>query len=598
MHRSTRTEQEQIAFFEQCFDRFQAARDATESICLDYCVAGWHLRLSFAGSQLVPLITPALAHLRVPHTQTPDLTLCLWDSESTEIPMVQPPCDRNCFTDRGDIWGFDSQRIKTAFHWIENSVNVLDREKRIGIFWVQTKKALPFWVYASPLRTLLHWWMEEKNCQLLHAAAVGTENGAILITGKGASGKSTTALTCLQAGFFYVADDYLIVRSDPHPTVYSLYCTAKLNFDNLAGFEGYRTLIRNPQNMEAEKAVIFLHPHLSQSIRPSMPIKAVFAPQITDQETSYIAPIPYWTIQRAMAFTTMSQLPGVGRHTHEFINRFCANLPFYQLFLGRRRDLIPKTITDFLISPPQKENRPSPAIISPPANPLISVIIPVYNGERFIEKAIANICSQKYPAMEIIVVDDGSTDATARLVNHFDLDIRYFRQDNQGPASARNRGLKDASGEFVLFLDVDDYWPENNIQRLVAHISEDESLGVVRGYAQVVEDNLGEKQTTFCGNPRESFADYIGAAIYRKHVFNTVGLFDPGLLFGEDTDWYVRARECHIKIKRIEEVTLYVRRHGGNMTEGKSLVELNTLHVFKKALDRRRAAQKMELDGK
>jgi hypothetical protein len=69
-------------------------------------------------------------------------------------------------------------------------------------------------------------------------------------------------------------------------------------------------------------------------------------------------------------------------------------------------------------------------------------------------------------------------------------------------------------------------------------------------------------------------------------------LFDQSLLFGEDSDWFIRAREQRIKIKRLEEVTLYVRRHGANMTEGKNLLELNTLQVFKKALDRRRAARR------
>ncbi len=83
--------------------------------------------------------------------------------------------------------------------------------------------------------------------------------------------------------------------------------------------------------------------------------------------------------------------------------------------------------------------------------------------------------------------------------------------------------------------------------------------------------------------------DYIGAAIYRKSAFRKAGLFDTTLKFGEDSDWFNRANELNLKVKRLEDVTLMVRRHGKNMTHGKDLVELNTLKVFKKFIDRKRA---------
>ena len=596
MLRIEKTEQEQIDFFERFLERFHRARAAAGSVQYDYLVAGTRICLSFAGDKLVPLITPALAHLQVPPDQPAALTICIWDSESTGVSMEPPPFERDCFTDRGDIWGFNSPRIKTAFHWVENSVNVMDLEKKTGVFWIQTDRLLPFWVCASPLRTLFHWWMEKNDLQLLHAAAVGTDQGAVLITGKGGVGKSTSALSCLKAGLHYAADDYLIVGAEPEPSVYSLYCTAKVNAEDVAAFEQYRELIGNARNLKEEKAVLFLYPHLADQLRTRMPLKAVFTPQITNEEATRICPTPYWNIQRAMAFTTMSQLPGVGRHTHEFINRFCTKLPFYRLSLGNRIDLIPNAIEDFLTSPLPEKKKVAPAAPVARETPLVSVIIPVYNGESFIESVLHHVVSQNYPAMEIIVVDDGSNDATGDIVNRLDMDIRYFRQDNQGPASARNRGLKDASGEYIFFLDVDDYWPGNNIHSLIEKIHADEKLDVVRGYAQLVIEDPKQGGLTFDGNPKESFADYIGAAIYRKTVFGKVGLFDPTLLFGEDSDWFVRARERRIPMKRIEDTTLFVRRHGGNMTRGKNLVELNVLHVFKKALDRRRLMQKKDTE--
>ena len=114
------------------------------------------------------------------------------------------------------------------------AVNVMNMDTNTAIWWVQNTETLPFWVYASPLRTLLHWWMEKNGKQLIHAAAVGTEDGALLITGASGVGKSTTALSCLRRGFYYLADDYLIVGLDPVPMVYTLYSTAKLNAEQIA----------------------------------------------------------------------------------------------------------------------------------------------------------------------------------------------------------------------------------------------------------------------------------------------------------------------------------------------------------------------------
>jgi GT2 family glycosyltransferase len=111
---------------------------------------------------------------------------------------------------------------------------------------------------------------------------------------------------------------------------------------------------------------------------------------------------------------------------------------------------------------------------------------------------------------------------------------------------------------------------------------------VVHGHGQLMELDDGSGRYEYVGNPNESFPYYIGAGLYRRSAFERVGLFDSDLKFGEDTDWYMRAREAQLGVLRLPEVTLLVRRHSRNMTNGKSMTELNTLRVFKKQLDRRR----------
>lgn len=591
MERPQKTEAFQLDFFERCHKRFLTAAARAGEVNHYYRLGGTIVRLCFAGENLVPHLTPALEHLRTPDPGSHDLTLCIWDSESTSTEMLPPPCPAASFTDRGDIWGFNSSRIRTAFHWIEYSVNLMDLASNTGIYWVQTAETLPYWVHASPLRTLFHWWMEKNGCQLLHAAAVGTEQGAVLITGKGGIGKSTTALSCLEAGLYYLADDYAVVRLEPEPSVYSLYSTAKLDADHVHNFPEVSRFVNNHEKLDQEKAVIFLHPHLKNHIISEMPLKAILTPRVVDKNVASLTPAERWSIQRALSFTTMSQLPGVGQQTHDFISRLSTGLPGYMINLGKDLNTIPITISNFLSDMPAHHdfhNTTHPAPDYHGTRPLVSVIIPVFNGEHFIEDAVKNVLSQNYPALEIIIVDDGSIDKTEKIVMQLQADIRYFRQNNTGPASARNRGIRDASGDFILFLDVDDLWPENNICMLVDEIQARPDVEVVRGYAQMMEHNPATGRYDFIGNPRESFRDYIGAALYRKSVFRKVGLFDTTLTFGEDVDWFVRSAQLKVKITRLEETTLYVRRHGRNMTHGKNLLELNTLRVLKKSIDRMR----------
>src|ERR1700730_8226464 len=91
------------------------------------------------------------------------------------------------------------------------------------------------------------------------------------------------------------------------------------------------------------------------------------------------------------------------------------------------------------------------------ARPLFSVIVPVYNGERFLTAALQSILNQDHKPLELIVIDDGSIDQTAKIANSFSP-VRYFYQNNQGVANARNAGLAAARGEFIAFLDADDLW--------------------------------------------------------------------------------------------------------------------------------------------
>lgn len=585
-----RPEAEQRAFFDDVMALAMLADERARCGEVFISVAGACVRLLFSGAALLRDFMPALAHLQTGPAARPDAVWYIWDSQSTGIAMRPAPCAWDCLTDRGDIWSFESRRFRSAFHWSDFSLNLLDMATGVGTYWVQSAEDLVYWTKASPFRTLFGWLMAQRGCQLLHAAAVGTEAGAVLIAGKGGAGKSTTALSCLAAGMKYLADDYLVAQLAPEPRVFSLYATAKLQVAQLRHFPALRGLLATQQIAADEKAVLNLWP--AEALAGSLPLLAALTPRFAAVPGTGFRPAAPELLIHSAAFTTMSQLPHAGRATHEFIHRLMHRLPCYEILLGEDIGAIPAAVRRFLADAGNLSGAGATdaATAGPGDRPFISVIIPVYNGAGFLRESVASVVAQHYSPLEIIVVDDGSEEDVEAAVRALNVDVRLFRQDNAGPAAARNLGIRNAAGELLAFLDVDDLWPPGMLAGLAGHLNAHAELDIVHGYGQLMRSDA-DGEPEFIGSARETFPYYLAAALYRRRAFETVGLFDTELRFGEDTDWFTRAGEKGLRVERLEQVTLHIRRHGGNMTRDKNLRELGTLRIFKKLLDRRRQEQ-------
>ena len=223
------------------------------------------------------------------------------------------------------------------------------------------------------------------------------------------------------------------------------------------------------------------------------------------------------------------------------------------------------------------------------AEKLVSVIIPVYNGERYLGGAIENVLAQDYRPIEIIVVNDGSTDNTEAVARHYERDIIYVRQENRGPAAARNKGLQTASGDIIGFLDVDDLWIGNKLSVQLARLAEDSSVEIVLGLTQLMKLESYEESRPKFEKWHDPFCAFLfGAAVFRKSVFEKVGFFDETLHHGEDTDWFMRIREKGISMTIIQETSLFYRRHESNMTLDSAAKNRDCIKALKKSLDRRR----------
>lgn len=582
-----RSEAEQLAFFDAAFaSALEAAKHApVHEVLLD--LADTIVAVRFVGDALVDALLPAIAHLAVDDTHIPLATFHVWDSASSGVSMAPPPCPRESFTHRGDIWGMGSARIRSAFHWHEFSVNLFDHDRNIGIFWVQNAHALPYWSKASPLRTLFHWWLAANGAHLLHAAAVGTPDGGLLLAGRGGTGKSTTALACLDAGMEFIGDDYLAVRIDPQPVAYSLYATAKVVPSQMQRFPALAEHIVDANVPDGEKAVLRLYPALGNVVK-RLPLRAVASPAFGSSAESSFEPDNSGSTRRSAAFTTLSQLPHAGRELHAFVDRLIDTLPNFTLRLGHNVPRVPSAIAQHLLRSDADLQNSARASTGSHVRPVVSVVIPVFNGTALLASAVRSVLSQSWSEIEIVIVDDGSSDDIQGAVDALPVDVLFIRQANAGPAAARNRGIGAASGDYIAFLDVDDLWTPDHLESLYAEFVNDSSLDIAHGLAQVTTLDAPDQPGEYLGNPRESFPHYIGAGLYRREAFEKIGMFDTELRFGEDTDWFQRARSASLNIAHLEEVALFVRRHESNSTRGKTLHELNALRVLKKHLDRQR----------
>jgi glycosyltransferase involved in cell wall biosynthesis len=222
-------------------------------------------------------------------------------------------------------------------------------------------------------------------------------------------------------------------------------------------------------------------------------------------------------------------------------------------------------------------------------DPLVSVVIPVFNGERFLREAVDSVLAQEYSPLEIIIVDDGSTDGTEALAKSLPEPVRYLRQTNKGPAAARNRGIELAQGNLIAFADADDLWPQGKLELQLPYLIRDTQIDIVLGrIQQVVLFTTSDGQTQSEEFAEPAFSVNLGSAVIRRSVFEQVGLFDETMRYSEDVDWFMRAREAGAAIVTIDAVTLLYRQHEQNMTRGKSAAELNVLQALKRSLDRRR----------
>jgi glycosyltransferase involved in cell wall biosynthesis len=228
-------------------------------------------------------------------------------------------------------------------------------------------------------------------------------------------------------------------------------------------------------------------------------------------------------------------------------------------------------------------------------NPLVSIILPLYNAGRFISETIVSVLSQSYSHWELIIIDDGSKDSSASIVKSFlpDERIHYYYQPNSGVSTARNNGINKAKGELIAFLDADDTWKKTNLEEKVT-ILENGRVDFVFSDMELMNENSESKNITVEGTDQSILEHYLlwdrtvipgpcSNLIVKRKCFEEGLKFDSAFSTAADQDFCFNLASRY-KGKRIAKALWNYRILPNSMSKNIAVMEKDHIGVFRKAM--------------
>jgi glycosyltransferase involved in cell wall biosynthesis len=220
---------------------------------------------------------------------------------------------------------------------------------------------------------------------------------------------------------------------------------------------------------------------------------------------------------------------------------------------------------------------------------MISVILPLYNGKQFLKETVASVLDQTYAELELLVIDDGSTDG-GRLLLPSDSRIHLFVRENSGVAATRNFGIRHARGALLAFIDQDDIWLPEKLAIQFDCLSRDPELDYTLTMMCNQLDENTSKPTWL--EPEQLDKKQPGllpsSLLARRRAFDSIGLFDEKLINASDLDWFIRADKAGLKRKLCEQVLLIRRIHETNASYNRQLSKKETFLILRRQIQARR----------
>ena len=227
------------------------------------------------------------------------------------------------------------------------------------------------------------------------------------------------------------------------------------------------------------------------------------------------------------------------------------------------------------------------------SQPLVSVVVPVRNGERFLGEALDSVLTQGYEPLELIVVDDGSTDGSSDIARAYGAHV--IQEESDGLAAARNAGLAAAQGELIAFIDADDVWLPGKLEQQVQYLLDRPDVGFVYTSWTILLEPGARVPPQFADDWRRPRAGYLPSAlVVRRDVLDQVGLFDPTYKIGEDAEWLARANDAGIRHAVLPDVLVRYRIHHANLIHDTPRMKDAVFRVLRESAVRKRTTGPIE----
>lgn len=226
-------------------------------------------------------------------------------------------------------------------------------------------------------------------------------------------------------------------------------------------------------------------------------------------------------------------------------------------------------------------------------SPLISVLIPAFNCEKYIREALESVFAQTYQNFEVIAVDDGSTDQTAQIISSFPA-VHYYYQEHRGVAAARNLALENAEGKWIAFLDSDDRWDHNKLQLQMDYLTKHPDCCIifsgVENFCDIPLDRRTARQQELL---EAKMYQILPSALIDSTLFKKIGLFNTECAYGEDTEWLIIAGLMGIDTSEQLPGILYQRRiHEDNISAAHKSICSKDILAMKARIIRKNIYQK------
>lgn len=332
---------------------FKKVTGSVSPVQKTYDIAGKTICLNFYSGKLLERMSRAFTHIEKDSKDHPDLTICILDSSSTARRLEVPQIDDEQYTYPREINAktTNSDSFLGIYLHDEGTLNLYDEESDTAYFWILNADSLPYRLSASPFRLILNWFLSKESVHLMHGAVVSLNGKSILISAKGGTGKSTTALSCFFAGMSYLGDDYVTVKSGDVITTHSIYNSTKLYpqsfYDTFPALKD-KIWNENGTDKENEKVTVFLSELFPDKVIKTASLCAIMIPVIKNVEETSIVPAGKIQTMISMVPATLFQLSLLKSDKMAELKSIVERTPCYYVELGSNIKKVGETIKAFI----------------------------------------------------------------------------------------------------------------------------------------------------------------------------------------------------------------------------------------------------------